>query len=97
MPGTDSAVLREARQRCHKARDEFFSCIEASGEAFVLGGPPPASCKKQRQAFEAACKASWVQHFDKIHDKKLRLLQTLQQNIGRTSGGLGSVQGEPQQ
>lgn len=39
-----------------------------------------------------------VLHFDKLHDKKLRLLQTLQQNINRSTGSAkGVLQGEAQQ
>ena len=38
-----------------------------------------------------------VIHFDKLYDKKGRLLQTLQQNISRAPPGvLGGLQGEPQ-
>lgn len=37
-------------------------------------------------------------HFDKLYDKRGRLLQTLQQNIGRAPpDALGSLQGEAQQ
>lgn len=43
-----------------QARDAFFACVEASGEAFLLGGPHPPQCRVQRKVFEESCKASWV-------------------------------------
>jgi hypothetical protein len=57
----------------------------------------PSKCKQQRQAYESLCKTSWVKHFDQQQDKKLRLLQTLQGNINKSSASaVGSLAGEAQ-
>jgi hypothetical protein len=47
-----------------QARDSFFECVEAAGVSFTVEAPVPAKCKEARAAYEAACKASWVKHFD---------------------------------
>jgi hypothetical protein len=69
--------------------------VEAAGQTFTLDTPVPSQCKRERAAYEAACKASWVKHFDLLHDKRLRYLQTLRQNIAKqTQTGTGSQQGK---
>lgn len=54
-------------------------------------------CRQQRKDFEAACKASWVKHFDVSHDKELRVLKTLRTNINNSEGNaLGGLAGKDQ-
>ena len=78
-----------------QARDEFYQCVEAAGAAFVLDSPVPSQCRQARAAYEAACKSSWVRHFDVLEDKKSRYLQTLRSNIAKqTQSGLGSLAGK---
>ena len=78
-----------------QARDAFYECVEAAGQTFALDTPVPSQCKRERAAYEAACKASWVKHFDLLQDKRLRYLQTLRQNIAKqTQTGTGSQQGK---
>lgn len=47
-----------------QARDSFFECVEAAGVTFTVDTAVPAKCKEARAAYVAACKASWVKHFD---------------------------------
>lgn len=89
----ENSVLKTAREKCHKARDDFYKCVEETGEPFnPETGEIPRGCRRQRKAFEQACRASWVKHFDIAHDKNLKLLQTLRGNINKGSataaGGL---------
>ncbi len=79
-----------------QARDAYFKCVEEQGVTFTAETPPPPACKAARGAYEAACKASWVRHFDVLQDKRLRrYLQTLRSNIAKqTQTGAGSQQGK---
>ena len=62
---------------------------------FALDAPLPAQCASARAAFVGACKPSWVRHFDLLHDKKLRYLQTLHSNIAKQARtGTGSLAGK---
>lgn len=62
---------------------------------YTVEGAVPAACRPARAAYEAACKRSWVRHFDLLHDKRLRYLQTLRTNIAKqTQTGTGSQQGK---
>jgi hypothetical protein len=71
--------------------------VEQSGVTFTVGAVPQP-CKQQRRAFEAACLASWVRHFDATHDKELRLLQALRANINKSAAtATGSLAGKPQE
>ena len=64
---------------------------------YSLQGPVPAACRRARAAYEGACRPSWVRHFDTLHDKKLRLLRTLQGSISTaTPEALGSLAGKEQ-
>ncbi|KAL6766629.1 hypothetical protein ACKKBG_A36760 [Auxenochlorella protothecoides x Auxenochlorella symbiontica] len=93
----DSSVLRAARNKCYQARDKFYSCLEGSGAEFRPGKEAPLACKSVRKEYEASCKASWVKHFDTLHDKRLQLARTLQTNISRSSASSkGSLAGAPQ-
>ena len=86
-----------ARPALAQARDEFYACVEKSGERFAPEGPVPPACRQARAAFQRACAASWVRHFDQQHDKELKLLQALQSNIRKQGPGtLGSLAGEAQ-
>lgn len=78
-----------------QARDAFYKCVEDAGVTYTVDTPTPAQCKAARAAYEAACKASWVKHFDLLQDKRLRYLQTLRTNIAKqTQTGVGSQQGK---
>ncbi|KAI3433768.1 hypothetical protein D9Q98_003574 [Chlorella vulgaris] len=91
----DSTVLKAARETCWKARDTFYECVEAAGVTYTVDAPIPAACKSARAAYDKACKASWVKHFDLLQDKRLRYLQTLRSNIAKqTQTGVGSQQGK---
>ncbi|KAL4430693.1 hypothetical protein ABPG75_005949 [Micractinium tetrahymenae] len=91
----DTSVLKTAREKCWQARDAYYKCVEDAGVTFTAETPPPPACKAARAAYEAACKASWVRHFDVLQDKRLRYLQTLRTNIAKqTQTGAGSQQGK---
>jgi hypothetical protein len=53
------------------------------------------ACIKQREAFEAACKASWVRYFDQLKEKESRVYRRIQQNI-RESGTRDTTVGDLQ-
>lgn len=94
-PGVDKSVLKSGREKCWQARDAYYQCVEDAGVTFTAETPAPPACKAARAAYQAACKASWVKHFDVLHDKRLRYLQTLRTNIARqTQTGTGSQQGK---
>lgn len=96
MAAVDKAVLKSGREKCWQARDAFYKCVEDAGVTYTVEGPVPSKCREARAAFEAACKGSWVRHFDLLHDKRLRYLQTLRTNIAKqTQTGTGSQQGKP--
>lgn len=78
-----------------QARDAFYKCVEDAGVTYTVESPVPSQCQAARAAFTAACKASWVRHFDLLQDKRLRYLHTLRSNIARqTQTGTGSQQGK---
>lgn len=82
---------------CLQARDAFYRCVDEAGITFTVGSVP-SQCKGQRRAYEQACRASWVQHFDAGHDKELRLLKTLRANINKSSAtATGGLAGKSQQ
>ncbi|KAK9839979.1 hypothetical protein WJX74_001425 [Apatococcus lobatus] len=91
MP-VEAQVLKQARQDCYQAKDSFYSCLDSTGKPFTAG-TAPEGCQKQRSDFEAACKSSWVSHFDKLKDKDTRLIQTLHKNIN-TSASKGQLKGQ---
>eukprot|EP00891_Asterochloris_glomerata_P001997 jgi/Astpho2/1997/Aster-x1054 len=94
----DTSVLRELRQACHQAKDVYFGCLDKHLPSIKAEGPAvPRACKQQRLDFEAACKSSWVKHFDALRDKRLQTLQKLQATISRTGQkAAGSIAGEQQ-
>ncbi|KAK9820267.1 hypothetical protein WJX72_008310 [[Myrmecia] bisecta] len=99
MPATtdvEGSVLKGARKECYQAKDEFYQCMVEQGIDFTTSTPVPAACKQRRQQFEAACRASWVHHFDRLRDKEVLLVQTLHSNINRTTDKTGRLAGEPQ-
>eukprot|EP00047_Mylnosiga_fluctuans_P012857 m.28132 g.28132 ORF g.28132 m.28132 type:complete len:78 (-) comp4501_c1_seq1:133-366(-) len=53
-----SVPSKDERAACWDARDDYHNCL-------VLRKESEESCKAARAAFEKACPASWVKHFDK--------------------------------
>ncbi len=82
MPG-GGAHLREARARCHDARDAFFASLEGVNDAWRAGDPIPEPCAETRAAYVAACPKSWVGHFDKDHTQRKALARFLAQGEAR--------------
>lgn len=72
--------------------------MDDAGEAAQQpGAAVPGQCAAARRAYEAACSASWVKHFDGLRDKRLRYLQTLQHNISvQASSATGVLAGKEQ-
>lgn len=80
-----------------QARDDFFQCVADAGVTFSLDTPIPSQCRRLRQEFERSCKPSWVKHFDVSHDKELKVLQTLRQNINKAATtSTGNLSGQDQ-
>jgi len=50
---------RKDREECHKARDDFFACINAC----VSDDQVSEKCIFQKSDFEKKCPPSWVHHF----------------------------------
>lgn len=77
-----------------QARDQFYQCVAEAGIVFSIDVPIPASCAQQRQAYEKACRASWVRHFDISQDKELKILKSLRNNINASAAtATGGLQG----
>ncbi|KAF8926460.1 cytochrome oxidase c subunit VIb-domain-containing protein [Dissophora ornata] len=56
---------RADRQKCWKARDAFFACLNES-KVLDPSAPEAASiCKDLRKQYEGACMKSWVEYFNK--------------------------------
>lgn len=88
-------VLRSARERCYKARDAFYACCEDAEAPFSVDTAPPKQCRSTRKAYEAACQASWVKHFDRLKDKEVRVVRVLHDNINkRADKARGGLAGE---
>eukprot|EP00051_Salpingoeca_urceolata_P003212 m.56071 g.56071 ORF g.56071 m.56071 type:complete len:94 (-) comp12577_c0_seq1:18-299(-) len=74
----DGVINRQSRKACHAARDAYFACMNSN-----LSGPSePAStarsaCAEFKAAFDKACPASWVLHFEKRWQNQ-RLQQALE-------------------
>eukprot|EP01024_Parvocaulis_polyphysoides_P055038 TRINITY_DN55_c1_g1_i2.p5 TRINITY_DN55_c1_g1~~TRINITY_DN55_c1_g1_i2.p5 ORF type:complete len:102 (-),score=7.02 TRINITY_DN55_c1_g1_i2:254-559(-) len=75
----DGGVLKAARQQCYEAKDRFYNCCAKIGHQFTYKGEIPQQCLKEREEFKALCRDTWVTHFDKLHDKFVRLDKTKQQ------------------
>eukprot|EP00884_Botryococcus_braunii_P008220 jgi/Botrbrau1/1739/Bobra.116_2s0079.1 len=81
----EKSVLKEARQRCHKAKDAYYKCLEENSVVSPEVATVPAACKNLRSAFEKECRPSWVNHFDTLRAKELQFIQQLHSNINRSS------------
>lgn len=65
-----------------KARDAFYKCLELSGlHDWRQGDAVPSSCAKTRKAYEGACPASWVVHFDQTYSHNKAVSQFLEQKV----------------
>jgi cytochrome c oxidase assembly factor 6 len=93
----DTSVLKQSRQACHQARNAFFACIEGLGLEFALDLPVPDRCSGTRAAYEAACRDSWVTHFDTLHDKETKFNRRKRvfeaQQSAKQQGARSSVKG----
>ena len=92
-------MLLSARSaRLLQARDAYYTCVEAAGEAANQpGAPVPPTCREARRAYEGACSSAWVRHFDALRDKRLKYLQTLQSNIAASAAvATGTLAGKEQ-
>ena len=65
------------REVCYSARDEYFQCIEETGDL--------ESCQKQLKAFEGSCPGSWVSYFQKQRERELMI----ESQVGRARARLG--------
>ncbi|WZN60819.1 cytochrome oxidase c subunit VIb [Chloropicon roscoffensis] len=73
---------RKGRRACHEARDAFYKCLELSGlHDWRQGDAVPSSCAKTRKAYEGACPASWVVHFDQTYSHNKAVSQFLEQKV----------------
>lgn len=80
-----------------QARDDYYSCLDSKGVELVANDPVPEVCAKQREDFEASCKASWVKHFDATRDRELGVLRTLKSNINASEKtSVGTLSGKDQ-
>lgn len=68
----ETSVLKESRTACHKARDDFFNCIEDCSLEYSTDIEVPNRCHKARKAYEELCLDSWVNHFDVLKDKEVK-------------------------
>lgn len=53
----NESVLNASRQKCWKARDAFFGCLDSNSVN-------ASKCTRAKNAFEKECPASWVKHFE---------------------------------
>ena len=54
-------ATRKQRDECHRARDEFFKCVDThqrDGDEAVM-----KHCSELKDLFEKSCPSSWVHHF----------------------------------
>lgn len=76
-------VLAEGRGKCYTARDAFFACLdqqqgqEVPTEIGRAGLLYPRTCKDARRKYEAACRSTWVHHFDRAYGAKRRVERLL--------------------
>eukprot|EP00873_Tetraselmis_striata_P029602 jgi/Tetstr1/449866/TSEL_036925.t1 len=89
------ASPRPSSSATQLARDAFYACCEDAGAPFSADSAPPKQCRSTRKAYEAACKASWVKHFDRLKDKEVRVVRVLHDNINqRSAQARGGLAGE---
>jgi len=53
---------REHRAACYKARDEYFECLDKSGEKLA------EECRGLLGNFESTCGEKWTEHFIRRRD-----------------------------
>ena len=44
------------RQTCHKARDNYFNCLDTHNDV-------ASSCEEMKKAMQAVCRPTWVVYF----------------------------------
>jgi hypothetical protein len=82
---------------CYRARDAFYACVEKdpAQDAFyacvekdpsdsrgVDAAGASFSCEALRAAYEGACQASWVRHFEAQREKEQQVYRRIQAAIG---------------
>jgi len=80
-----SGPIRRAREGCHEARDAFYAAAcetdgRGGGERTSgknASGAAAAACVRLREAYERACPASWVAHFDGARTEEEKLAKVL--------------------
>lgn len=50
---------KEARQKCWSARDNYWNCLDKSGEN------EKNPCLELRKLYESSCSSQWIKHFDR--------------------------------
>ena len=73
----ENRVGANKRRECYKGRDGYYACLEQFGD-------DESKCVEQRKAFEHACLASWVKHFD---DRRRATKAQVRVANARFSGG----------
>ena len=58
-----SKNTKATRQRCWKARDEYWNCMESNPD----DPDADSKCQEARKCYTNLCPAAWVVHFDKQH------------------------------
>ncbi|KAI1909689.1 hypothetical protein LOZ53_005208 [Ophidiomyces ophidiicola] len=63
--GGKIAPDRSSRDKCYKARDSFFRCLDENGiiDSIRKDGEARSKCGKEIQEFDSACSATWVKYF----------------------------------
>ncbi|KAG9013915.1 hypothetical protein FRB94_004295 [Tulasnella sp. JGI-2019a] len=54
---------RNQRKMCWAGRDQYYACLDALN--IIAPGEEGNKCAKELAQFQAACAASWVDHFNK--------------------------------
>jgi len=93
--------------RCYRARDAFYACVEkdpaqnsdsrgAAASSGASSSSSSSSCEALRAAYEGACQASWVRHFESQREKEQQVYRRIQAAIGeggKREGTRGGLQG----
>lgn len=53
---------KEEREQCWKARDNYWECLDKTGEKGSIKTGP---CAEFRKLYEKLCSSQWVKHFDR--------------------------------
>ncbi|KAJ1360387.1 hypothetical protein KIN20_019346 [Parelaphostrongylus tenuis] len=62
-----STALKEDRQRCYQARDDYLFCLDKELDQGKTEEQASQSCRASFRVFEKACPNSWVGHFTRKH------------------------------